>query len=116
MQIGGTLVNAVVRIAILAATLALVYFFIIRPILDTTDRAFTSANEFSDSISKQVQNSIDQANESLSTGNGQAPRKTRRLQREIRKVPTSRLSRLNPCVTRVSPDIDKMIRCAKRLQ
>lgn len=116
MHIGGTMVNAVVRIVILGATLALVYFFIIRPVLDTTDKAFESANSFSDNISKQVQNSIDEANDSFSTSNGPSQQKIQRLQREIRRVPARNISRLNPCLTRVSPDVDRMIRCAERLQ
>lgn len=116
MHIGGTLVNAVVRIVILAATLALVYFFIIRPVLDTTDKAFESAGSWTDGLTTQVQNSIEEATSSTSTSSGPSQQKIQRLQREIRKVPPNRLSRLNPCLTRVSPNVDRMIRCAERLQ
>ena len=117
MHIGGTLVNAVVRIVILAATLALVYFFIIRPVLDTTDKAFESAGSWTDGLTPQVQDSIEEATSTTTvTSSGPSQQKIERLQREIRKVPPQNLSRLNPCITRVSPDVDKMIRCAERLQ
>jgi len=116
MHIGGTLVNAVVRIVILGATLALVYFFIIRPVLDTTDRAFENAGNWTDGLTTQVQNSIEEATTTTVTSSGPSQQKIQRLQREIRKVPPKNISRLNPCITRVSPDVDKMIRCAERLQ
>ena len=117
MQIGGTLVNAVVRIVILGATLALVYFFIIRPVLDTTDKAFESANNWSDGLSKQVQSSIDQIDSTTTTtSSGSTPAQIKRLQREIRKVPPQKMSRLNPCLLKAQTDITRMIRCAERLQ
>lgn len=117
MQIGGTLVNAIVRIVILGATLALVYFFIIKPVLSTTDKAFDSANEFSNNISKQVQDSIDQVQTTTTTsGSGPSQQQINRLQREIRKVPPAKMSRLNPCIAKAGVDVQKMIRCAERLQ
>jgi len=38
MQIGGTLVSGVVRILVVVATLAAVYYFLLRPVLDTTEK------------------------------------------------------------------------------
>jgi len=117
MQIGGTLVNAIVRIVILGATLALVYFFIIRPVLDTTDKAFDSANSFSNNISKQVQDSIDQVQVTTTTsGSGPSQRQIKRLQQEIRKIPPENMSRLNSCIVKAGVDVQRMIRCAERLQ
>lgn len=109
MQIGGTLITAVVRIAVLAATLALVYFFVIRPVLDTTETV-------SSGINQNIQRSLDEANEAFQqSGTNFDVKKQRKLTRDIKNVPTNQLPRLNRCISNAGADLDRVRRCASRL-
>jgi len=109
MQIGGTLVNAVVRIAVLAATLALVYYFVIRPVLDTTETVSRGFNS-------NVQKSLNQANEAFEqSGMNFSSQKQQRLTTNIKNIPTDKLPRLNRCISNAGADFDKITRCAQRL-
>lgn len=62
----GTVINPIVRIVTVVAILASVYFFIIRPTLDSTEnitsKAFDSGNDISRNIHNNVQRSLRQAN------------------------------------------------------
>lgn len=107
MQIGGTVITAVVRILVLAATLALVYFFVIRPVLDTTETVSKGINE-------NVQRSLDRANDAFEQSDFD-PRQQRQLTRNIKQVPTRRLPRLNRCIAAAGADLNRIERCAKRL-
>ena len=109
MQIGGTLVTAVVRIVVLAATLALVYYFVIRPVLDTTETVSNGINE-------NVQRSLDQANDAFKQSNMNfGPQQHKQLTDDIKNVPTNRLPRLNRCIAAAGADLDRIERCAARL-
>jgi hypothetical protein len=41
----GNLTSGIIRLAVTVGILAAVYFFIVRPVLDTTNHAVDSANE-----------------------------------------------------------------------
>ena len=90
MPDGGSLVSAVIRIAIIAATLALVYYFVIRPVLDTTER-----------VSSGMQGNIEKSLESVNEAFGQAGGTGRkaRIKRQIRGASGAdqqRLSAMRP--------------------
>jgi len=107
MQIGGTVVTAVVRIVVLAATLALVYFFVIRPVLDTTETVSKGITE--------NQRSLNRANDAFRQATKFDPEQQQRLTTNIKQVPTSKLPRLNRCIASAGANLDRIERCAKRL-
>lgn len=106
MQIGGTLVAAVVRIAVVIATLAAAYYFILRPVLDTTEKV-------SSGISGSIQQSIDEANDALSQA-GATPQNQRVMTNRIKSVPPSKIPRLQRCITGAGADIPQINRCISR--
>lgn len=106
MHIGGSIVSAVLRIAILAATLALVYYFLVRPVLDTTERVSTG-------IQGNIQKSLDQVNEAFGqTGTIGNPA---RIRRQIRNSSGGDQARLLDCVQRAGREVHRLQRCAARL-
>ncbi len=106
MQIGGTLVTGVVRILVVIATLAAAYYFIVRPVLDTTEKV-------SSGISGSIQQSIDEANDALDQTNIN-PQRQKIMTNKIRTVPTSQIPKLERCITRSGTDIDAINRCINR--
>jgi hypothetical protein len=108
VNIGGTLARGVVRIAVVAATLALVYFFILRPVLDTTETV-------SGGISGNIQKAFDDVNEAFDQANGQnAGLNERRLKRRINATSGGQQARLLDCIQNARQDVDRMQRCVNR--
>jgi hypothetical protein len=91
-----TLARSLIRLIVTVGILAAVYFFMVRPILDTTndtiDRAF-------DGVNSSLDNAFDDAgvNPPNLTGVGKTD-----------------AERVLACVQRVEPDTTKMQRCAAR--
>ncbi len=108
MQIGGTLVNAVVRIVVLAATLALVYYFIVRPILDTTETV-------SGGISGNLEKTFEDINEAFDQSNGQGGSlDPTEVKQKVTRVGGRRQKRLINCIQNSSQDFGRIQRCANR--
>lgn len=103
MQIGGTLVTGLVRILVVIATLAAAYYFILRPILDTTEKV-------SGGISGSIQQTIDEANNAFERADV-PPRGQQVMTTKIKRVPPSRIPQLERCVTRSGADIGSINRC-----
>jgi uncharacterized membrane protein YhiD involved in acid resistance len=113
-NIFGNLTSGLIRLAVTAATIILVYLFILKPILDTTENVssgFTGntdvqqvmdsvneafANEGSKSIQKQIETQLNRIN------SGDAAASSRKSQRLLR------------CVQRSAGDVARMQRCAER--
>lgn len=109
MQIGGTLVTSLVRIVVVVATLAAAYYFIIRPVLDTTEKV-------SSGINTNIQRSLDEANEAFEDANFAVPQQTQtQITTHIKNVPPNKLPRLTDCINRNPSSIQHIERCAKRL-
>lgn len=108
MQIGGTLVNAVVRIAVVAATLALAYFFILKPVLSTTETV-------SSGINGNIQNVFDDVNQAFEQSNTQVGGlNERKIKRKINSTSGVNQDRLITCIQNAQQDITRIQRCAKR--
>jgi ElaB/YqjD/DUF883 family membrane-anchored ribosome-binding protein len=107
MQIGGTLVNAVVRIAVLAATLALVYFFILKPVLSTTESV-------SSGINNNIQNAFDDVNEAFDQSNITGGANERKIRRKINSTTGINQERLITCIQNAQQDVERIQRCANR--
>jgi ElaB/YqjD/DUF883 family membrane-anchored ribosome-binding protein len=107
MQIGGTLVNAVVRIAIVAATLALAYFFVIKPVLSTTETV-------SSGINSNIQNAFDDVNEAFDQSNITGGLNEKKIKRKINSTSGVNQDRLIECIQNAQQDINRIQRCANR--
>jgi hypothetical protein len=105
MQIGGTIVNGIVRIAIVAATLALVYYFILRPVLDTTE-----------TVSGGIQNNIEKTLNEVNDAFDQVPGTGNRaeIRRQINQSSGISQERLIRCIQRARQDVNRIQRCAER--
>jgi hypothetical protein len=57
----GTFINPLIKIVTTVAILAAVYFFAIRPVLDTTEEAFNSVNPAIGNAQDQVDRALNQA-------------------------------------------------------
>jgi archaellum component FlaF (FlaF/FlaG flagellin family) len=123
MNLGGTLVNTVVRLVILFATLALVYLFIIKPVLHTTEVGINSATNFSNQITQSIdvandasyKNAMKQMNEALKQANSQSG--TTRVvvtQNGKTNVKASDQQRLLRCVQNSNRNVNRLVRCNEK--
>lgn len=87
-----TLARSLIRLIVTVAILAAVYFFLVRPILDTTNTAF-------EGISDSVNNAFDDAGIDPPNLSG---------------VGKTDAERVLACVERVQPDAARMQKCAER--
>ncbi len=123
MNVGGTLLNTVVRLVILFATLALVYLFILKPILHTTEVGIKSASDFSNNITNSInvqnnesyKNAMRQMNKSLKQANHPGKTKSVVITRNGKtNVKGFNQSRLLKCVQNSNQNISRLVRCNKR--
>jgi hypothetical protein len=103
----GTFINPLLKIVTTVAILAAVYFFFVKPILDTTndtiDRAFDTANP-----------AIRQAQKLASPGVDRSIRKAQRLARDAQQASDTQLQqahKLLNCITDASGNVDKIQAC-----
>jgi hypothetical protein len=61
----GTVINPIIKVVTTVAILGAVYLFILKPVFDTTDKAFDSFTGFDD-LSSGIQNQVDSALDSTS--------------------------------------------------
>ena len=119
----GMLTSSVLRLAVAVGILAAAYLFIVRPVLDTTNKAIESANTFNGSLNSNIQQSIRQSNVSPNVGR-QIRRSIRRSNRQVqrqlnrslhRTAPNqARQTRLLRCVQHAHGNVQRMQRCARR--
>ena len=119
----GMLTSSVLRLAVAVGILAAAYLLIVRPVLDTTNKAIESANTFNGSLNSNIQQSIRQSNVSPNVGR-QIRRSIRRSNRQVqrqlnrslhRTAPNqARQTRLLRCVQHAHGNVQRMQRCARR--
>jgi hypothetical protein len=103
----GTVINPIVRIVTTVAILAAVYFFIVKPVLDTTDNVVNqsfdrfdqSFQEGFDDLPGQIQSEIDQA---FGSNGSQLQRLHDCIQRAFDGGGSPNTQRINRCVGRFS--------------
>lgn len=106
----GHLSAGIIRLLVTVGILAAVYFFLVRPALDTTENISRETNR---SIQKSFQNS------GLDDIDGTIENVNRRVQREIKRSFRSSKQQgdadeLIRCIQRVRPDVNKIQRCSER--
>jgi F0F1-type ATP synthase membrane subunit b/b' len=106
----GNVTAGIIRLLVTVGILAGVYFFVVRPVLDTTEKVSHEANE-------SVQKSLKEANfgdisKSIEDVNRQVQRE---IKRSIRHAPShSAADKLLRCVQRAHQNVHKIERCNER--
>lgn len=112
-NIFGSLTSGLIRLAITAATILLVYFFILKPILATTENVTGATGD------GQVQRVLDSVSEALGGQGAEAVK--RQIENQLRGVDSTNTAadkrtarRLLRCIENSGSNADRMRRCAKR--
>lgn len=105
----GSLTSGIIRLLVTVGILAAAYFFIVKPVLKTTDNAIDSAN-------KSFEKSFHVKGADITDINKTLDQVNRRVQREIRHSFHSAEKagdpqRLVKCVKRAHGDVDRIKRC-----
>jgi hypothetical protein len=103
----GTFLNPLLKIVTVVAVLAASYFFIVRPILDTTESTIDRAFDESSNIQKSVQKSIKQANQQA------AQQGAGGVQFEASGLTAKQAERIQDCVTDAAGDVNKLQACGE---
>jgi hypothetical protein len=90
----GTVINPIIKIVTTVAVLAAVYFFIVKPILDTTNNAFDQFGGAFDDLPASIQDQVDNAFDDLGNDG-----ERNRLRRCIKDA-GSNTQQINRCVER----------------
>lgn len=124
----GNLSNGIIRLLVTVGILAATYVFIVRPALDTTNKAIDQAGRSFDTfgkdstdpnnISRQIRQSINQTNQ-------QVQQQIRKAQHGLnhqngltlsQQQTIRRQKKLLACIQGAKGDVSKIQRCAKRFQ
>ncbi len=119
LDVGGTLLSAILRLVVTVGILAAVYFLIVRPVLDTTKSV---SHDISRSVNHSVNAGLHSANHALNQSDITSPKVRRKVRTQVRtvihtsgNVDTSNLPpearRLLKCVQRANGNIDKLQAC-----
>lgn len=113
-NIFGNLTSGLIRLAITAATILLVYLFILKPILATTENVSSGFTGNTD-----IQKVLDSVNEAFASEGSTSVQ--RQLQTQLKQinsgdaaVSTKKANRLLRCVQNSAGNVDRMQRCAQR--
>lgn len=111
----GNFTSGIIRLAVAVGIIAAAYFFIVRPVLDTTEHVSDSVNN---SISQSFEQSFgphSQASKALRQANRQVQIQIRHSVHQARhQGGADRAMKLVHCIQHVAPDVDKMQRCSER--
>lgn len=96
MDFLGNISLRLVGLLVTVGTLAAVYFFIVKPVTDTTESAFDSVAPAIESVQEQIEEAQKQAAEAAQQGN-----------------PGS-LKQLQQCIAKAGQNTNRLERCANR--
>ena len=101
----GTFINPLLKIITTVAILAAVYFFFVKPALDTTeeisDRAFDTSDAIQEDIRRDIQESFDSVPQ-VDTSDFEIPDSAKQAQK------------LGDCVAAAQTNIDRINRCMEK--
>ena len=100
------LANKLIGLLVTVAILAAVYFFAIKPVLDTTNDAFDRAFDSADGITEEIQQSFDESG--FDSFNADSI--------NIGDKSSKQAEKLLNCVQKVQPNTAKMQKCVERFQ
>ena len=103
----GNLTAGIIRLLVTVGILAAVYFFVVKPTLDTTEK-----------VSQEVNNNVAQSLKEAHIGKTieQVNRQVQReIKRSLRQAPShSAADKLIRCIQRAHQDVNKIQRCNER--
>jgi hypothetical protein len=115
--------SSVLRLAVGVGVLAAAYLFIVKPVLDTTDKALETAGGFNQTLNANIQQSVQQSNVNPNVGR-QIRRSIRRANHQIQRQLNRDLNRtasnrrrqrhLLRCVQHANGNVSRIQRCARR--
>jgi hypothetical protein len=111
-QLFGNLTSGIIRLGVAVGIIAALYFFLLRPVLDTTNHAVDQANH---SFEQSFQGSgvdIDQINKTIEDVNRQVQVEVQRSF-HVAKV-NGNPDKLLHCVQRANGNVHRIERCARR--
>jgi hypothetical protein len=107
----GSVTSGLIRLAVTAGVLALVYVFLVKPILKTTDNAFKTTNE---TIQKSFEaGGLGEIGETLRSVNNQVQRQIRHSFKTTKKQ-GGNPQRLIRCIKRADGNVRRIQRCTRR--
>lgn len=111
----GTVINPIIKVATTVAILAAVYFFFVKPALDTTEHISDGINQNFGNVNRQINHAFD------GLGPAEQVKITKTLKgKKVRindaQIPSSAQAQLKiaECVQRVAPDTAKMQACVNK--
>lgn len=113
MPSADSIISPLIKIVVTFATLAAVYLFIVKPILDTTDEAFRSTNETIRRSLQQTQQNVNQAVRQAGVPPQRGPGQVQ-ITRTIRGLTPQQAQALSACVQRAGADIARINACFAR--
>jgi cell shape-determining protein MreC len=105
----GSVTSGIIRLLVTVGILAAAYFFIVKPVLSTTDKAIESANQ-------SFERSFGVPGADITDISGTIEQVNRRVEREIRRSFHTAEKEGNPkrlvkCIKRSHGDVDRIKRC-----
>jgi gas vesicle protein len=105
----GNLTSGIIRLLVTVGILAAAYFFIVKPVLKTTDNAIDSAN-------KSFEKSFGTHGTNITDISGTIDEVNKQVEREIRKALKAAKHEGNPerlvkCIQHAKGDVQKIQRC-----
>jgi cell shape-determining protein MreC len=105
----GSVTSGIIRLLVTVGILAAAYFFIVKPVLSTTDKAIDSANQ-------SFERSFGVPGADITDISGTIEQVNRRVEREIRRSFHTAEKEGNPkrlvkCIKRSHGDVDRIKRC-----
>jgi hypothetical protein len=108
----GNLSAGIIRLLVTVGILAAVYFFIVKPTLDTTEKI---SNEVNVNVQKGFQQSdFGDIDKTIDDVNRRVQREIRRSLRQSRR--NGNPNKLIACIQRANQDVNKIQRCSERFQ
>jgi predicted PurR-regulated permease PerM len=122
-SVAGMFTSSLLRLAVAVGVLAAAYFFIVRPVLDTTDKALDTAGSFNQTLNSNIQQSVQQSNVNPDVGR-QIQRQIKRVNRQVQRQLNRNLNQagtsqrrqrhLLHCVQRAKGNVKRIQRCTRR--
>jgi hypothetical protein len=113
MNVGGSLLSSILKIVVTAATLALVYILVIKPILHTTESISNSTNDTIQKSMESVNHAFDQPNNGFDTSNGSV-KIQRKITRQLKTTQPGAQTPVIKCIQRANQNVNKVIVCSKK--
>ena len=105
----GNLASGVIRLAVTVGILAATYFFLVKPVLNTTDNAINKS--FGPGGIGGIQRQI---NHAINSANGQVQRQVQRSFHQSKSAGGHDSQKLLRCVQRANGNVNRMQACARR--